>query len=278
MILSDKPVAGANIIEIQPCTEEGLVTMEAKLAGRSGSADYFDPALLCRYIMASPAFTKQRCSVEMGYGVAERKGRNVHAFKAGTVIVRRAEGKEMALEHLHLISRSLWPAMNVCGLAALVDCLVSGGECPKFPAPPADGGELEMTRTFAEALGDARTQPRWSLIEEGLGQLRAVAAAYPQSGATKATKEQFRKVEGSILGYIVETEDVKKAALGIPFLGASLLLDRAMQECERLDADKRAAFWESAVRAFDATVNGSGAAADSGPHPAFARLSAARIP
>jgi len=275
--LTETPVVGPDIIEIQPCTEEGLVTLEAKLGGKE-ERDFFDPALLCRYINATPLFSRQRCSAEMGYGVAERKGRNVHAFKTGKVIVRRAEGKEMALEHLHFISRSLWPALKVRGGAALVDCLASEGGCPAFPKPPAEGGEMPTSRTFAEALGDARSQPRWSLIEEGLAQLRAIAAAYPQSGVTKATKEQFKKAEGPIIGFIVETEEVTRAALGIPFLSASLLLDRAMQSCEKLAADEKAASWASTVKAFDATANGTGGGLDSGPMPALVRLREARVP
>jgi hypothetical protein len=275
--LTETPVVGPDIIEIQPCTEEGLVTLEAKLGGKT-EAEFFDAQLLCRYINATPLFTKQRCSAEMGYGVAERNGRNVHAFKTGKVIVRRAEGREMALEHLRLISRSLWPALKVRGGSALVDCLASEGGCPAFPKPPAEGGEMPTSRTFAEALGDARSQPRWSLIEEGLAQLRAIAAAYPQSGVTKATKEQFKKAEGPIIGFIVETEEVTRAALGIPFLSASLLLDRAMQSCEKLAADEKAACWASTVKAFDATANGTGGGLDSGPMPALVRLREARVP
>lgn len=255
--MTETPLVGPDIIEIQPCTEEGLVTLEAKLGGKSDSAEFFDPALLCRYINASPAFARQRCSSEMGYGVAERKGRNVHAFKTGKIIVRRAEGKEMALEHLHLIGRSLWPALKVRGGEALARCLASEGGCPAFPGPPDEGGELPATRAFHEALSGARDLPRWNLIGDGLAQLRALASAYPRSGVTKGTKELFKKAEGPILGFIVETEDVGRAALGIPFLSASLLLDRAMQECERLETDRKAACWALAVEAFEAAVEGS---------------------
>jgi hypothetical protein len=254
--LTETPVVGPDIIEIQPCTEEGLVTLEAKLGGKP-EAEFFDPQLLCRYINATPFFTRQRCSAEMGYGVAERSGRNVHAFKTGKVIVRRAEGREMALEHLKLISRSLWPALKVRGGEPLVLCIASERGCEAFPAPPADGGELPALRTFAEAIVEARRLPRWNQIEEGLTQLLAIAAAYPGAGVTKATKDQFRKAEGPIIGFMVETEDVKKAAIGIPFLSASLLLDRAMQACEKLAPDNKAAYWALAVEAFEAAVAGA---------------------
>ena len=254
--MTETPVVGPDIIEIQPCTEDGLVTLEAKLGGKD-EHEFFDPELLCRYINATPLFSKQRCSAEMGYGVAERSGRNVHAFKTGKVIVRRAEGREMALEHLRLISRSLWPALKVRGGDALVICLASESGCVAFPAPPADGGELAAGRSFAEAIVEARKLPRWNQIEDGLARLRAIAAAYPQSGVTKATKEQFKKAEGPFLGFIVETEDVEKAAIGIAFLAASILLDRAMQACEKLVVEQRPAAWALTVEAFEAAVAGS---------------------
>lgn len=247
---------GPDIIEIQPCTEEGLVTLEARLGGKE-EVEILDPSLLCRYINASPVFAKQRCSAEMGYGVAERKGRNVHAFKTGKVIVRRAEGREMALEHLQLVSRSLWPALKVRGGEALVACLGSDTGCAAFPAPPADGGELPAARSLPGALEAARKKPRWDLIEEGLGLLRAIAGAYPRSGVTKATREQFKKAEGPFLGFLAGTEDVREAALGIPFLSASLFLDRAMQSCEKLPPEARPAMWALAVEAFEAAVAGS---------------------
>jgi hypothetical protein len=245
-----------DIIEIQPCTEEGLVTLEAKLGGKE-EREFFDPLLLCRYINATPAFTKQRCSTEMGYGVAERLGRNVHAFKTGKIIVRRAEGREQALENLHLVSRSLWPALRVAGGDALVVCLGSEDGCASFPAPPAEGLELAPARPLSEAVREGRAMPRWKQVEEGIGLLRGIVKAYPQSGVSKATKEQFRKAEGPIIGFIVETEDVKKAAIGIPFLSASLFLDRGMQSCEKLDAGARPAAWALTAEAFEAAIEGS---------------------
>jgi len=50
---------------------------------------------------------------------------------------------------------------------------------------------------------------------------------------------------------------VNRAALDIPFLSASLLLDRAMQSCEKLAPEAKARFWALAVEAFGAAVAGS---------------------
>lgn len=254
--MTETPVLGPDIVEIQPCTEEGLVTLEAKLGGKD-EREFLDPAILCRCLNSSPIFEHPRCSAEMGYGMLEKDGRKIHAFKTGKVIIRRAEGREQALGHLRLVSRTIWPAMKVLEGEALLVCLTSEKGCGTFPAPPADGGGFQPGRSFSEAIADARGLPRWNSIEEGLAQLRALAAAYPLSGVSKATKEQFRKAEGSFLRFIVETEDSRNAATGIPFLAASYFLDMAMQACELLPADHKQAVWALAVEAFNAATTAS---------------------
>jgi hypothetical protein len=292
-ILTETPVLGPDIIEIQPCTEEGLVTLEAKLGGKE-EREFLDPAILCRCLNASPIFEHPRCSAEMGYGMLEKDGRKIHAFKTGKVIIRRAEGREQALSHLRLVSRTIWPAMKVLEGESLLVCLASEKGCETFPAPPADGGGFRTGRSFPEAIAEARSLPRWDRIEEGLAQLRAIAAAYPLSGVSKATKEQFRKADGSFLRFIVETEDARNAATGIPFLAASYFLDIAMQACEKLPADQREAVWALAVEAFELAVAGSSkkanehkqrlkaeyarTGADRGPMLSLVRLATARLP
>ena len=284
---------GPDIIEIQPCTEEGLVTLEAKLGGKE-EREMLDPVILCRCLNASPVFDRPRCSAEMGYGMLEKDGRKIHAFKTGKVIIRRAEGREQALEHLHLVSRTIWPAVRVGEGEALVNCLASEKGCATFPAPPADGGELPAGRPFPAAMAQARGLPQWRFIEEGLAILRAIAGAYPLSGASKATREQFRNAERPILRFLIVVDDPKSAAVGMPFLAASLFLDRAMQECEKLPAEARSAFWELAIESFEAAGSASSGkagdlearigsecartGADGGPLRSLVRLASARLP
>jgi hypothetical protein len=252
-----QPAANSpDIIEIQPCTEEGLVTLEAKLGGND-EREILDPVILCRCLDASPAFDRPRCSAEMGYGMLEKDGRKIHAFKTGKVIIRRAEGREQALAHLRLVSRTIWPAVRVDGGEALVLCLASEKGCASFPAPLADGGNLLADRPFPAAMNEARRLPQWVWVEEGLALLRSLAGAYPHSAVSKATREQFRKAEGPLLGFIAESEDAKLAAVGLPLLAASLFLDRAMRECEKLAPEAKRAVWALTVEAFEAAVTAS---------------------
>jgi len=245
-----------HIIEIQPCTEEGLVTLEAKLGG-SDEQEILDPVLLCRYLNATPVFERPRCSPEMGYGMLEKDGRKIHAFKTGKVIVRRAEGREQALANLRLVSRTIWPAMKVNGGNALVACLASEKGCAVFLAPPADGGQLPLGRPIPEAVEMSRHLPHWRYIEEGIGILRAISVAYPQSGVSKATKEQFRNAEGPIIRFIIEVDESRIAAVGIYFLSVSLALDMAMQACEKQAPELKKTLWCLTVKAFEAAISGS---------------------
>lgn len=244
-----------DIIEIQPCTEEGLVTLEAKLGGKE-EREMLDPILLCRYLNAAPAFENPRCSPEMGYGMLEKDGRKIHAFKTGKVIVRRVEGREQALGHLHLVSRTIWPALRVNGGDALVVCLGSENGCARFPAPPAEGGELALSIGMGAALARARGLVEWNSAEEGLTLLRAIAADYPPSGAGKGMNAQLRKAEGQIIRFLCEVKDARAAAVGIPILAASLFLDRAAIACERLPPEGKQAIWNLTVDAFEAVVSG----------------------
>lgn len=244
-----------DIIEIQPCTEEGLVTLEAKLGGKE-EKEILDPVLLCRYINATPAFENPRCSPEMGYGMLEKDGRKVHAFKTGKVIVRRAEGREQALGHLHLVSRTIWPAIRVNGGDALVVCLGSEKGCARFPAPPADGGELAPSVGLGAAMRRAGGLPEWKSAEEGLSLLRAIAAGYPVSGAGKALNAQFRKAEMHVIRFICDALEVRDAAVGIAVLSASLFLDRTALACERLPLRGMQAIWNLTLDAFEAFVSG----------------------
>jgi hypothetical protein len=216
-----------------------------------------DPVLLCRYLNASPVFERPRCSPEMGYGMLEKDGRKIHAFKTGKVIIRRAEGREQALGHLRLVSRTIWPAVRVGGGDALVMCLASEKGCALFPAPPADGGQLPLGRPMQLAVASARDLPQWRYIEEGIGILRVIAGAYPQSGVSRATKEEFGKAEGPLIRFIIEVDEPGMAAVGICFLSASLALERAMQATELLAPGSKRAVWSLTVKVFEAVVSAS---------------------
>jgi hypothetical protein len=95
-------------IEIQPCTEEGQVTLEAKLG--TGDKDYFDSeqmGVALRYSL----FKEIKYSKEMGYAFAHFEGKRIHIFKQGKIIIRRANDVEDALRILKICVKTLIPAV-----------------------------------------------------------------------------------------------------------------------------------------------------------------------
>ena len=254
--MSQPATSSPDIIEIQPCTEEGLVTLEAKLGGKE-EQEMLDPVLLCRYLNATPVFEKPRCSPEMGYGMLEKDGRKIHAFKTGKVIVRRAEGREQALGHLRLVSRTVWPAVRVNGGDALVVCLVREGGCANFLAPPADGGQLSASVPLRAALEKAGRLPQWRYIEESLAAQRDIARACQAAGLLKSPGEAFRRAESPALRFLCEVEDAAAASAGIVVLSLSLALEKASCAFERLGAEGRSSLWRRTMEAFEAVAAGA---------------------
>ena len=119
------------IVEIHPCTEEGLVTLWAQLKPTCGSyellGDYFEQLQLCKSVAQADFFDKNECSPKMGYAYVELKGKRTHIFKTGKIIMRRADNKEDAMATLSKISKLLLPA-RVCSCGNLMaDCF--GGCC-----------------------------------------------------------------------------------------------------------------------------------------------------
>jgi hypothetical protein len=125
------PNQEGDIIEINPCTEEGFVTLETQLRSRVMAqdlfADFFDQYQLCQSLTEIDIFDKMNCSSKMGYALAEIKGKRTHVFKTGKIIMRRADDKEDALNTLAKISKMLLPARLCSCNNTLVDCF--GGAC-----------------------------------------------------------------------------------------------------------------------------------------------------
>lgn len=125
------PNQDGDIIEINPCTEDGFVTLETQLRSKVMAqdlfADFFDQYQLCQSLTEADIFDKMNCSPKMGYALAEISGKRTHVFKTGKIIMRRADDKEDALSTLAKISNMLMPARLCSCNNALVDCF--GGSC-----------------------------------------------------------------------------------------------------------------------------------------------------
>jgi ArsR family metal-binding transcriptional regulator len=125
------PNQDGDIIEINPCTEDGFVTLETQLRSKVMAqdlfADFFDQFQLCLSLTEVDIFDKMNCSSKMGYALAEISGKRTHVFKTGKIIMRRADDKEDALKTLSKISMMLLPARLCSCNNTLVDCF--GGSC-----------------------------------------------------------------------------------------------------------------------------------------------------
>jgi hypothetical protein len=210
--------------------------------------------MLCRYVNASLNFEKPRCSAEMGYGMMERDGRKVHAFKTGKVIVRRADGREMALSILQMVIRTVWPALLVRGGKALVESLsVTGGE-GLIPAPPSDrSGIGQPELELKAALDAARSTKEWEHAQKGIDALTAICERLKQADSGKditvnagkppaLSKElagELRNAEGSFLKFIAEAGSLGAAAPGLVLLALSLALERAFLNYASLGPEGR---------------------------------------
>jgi hypothetical protein len=125
------PNENEDIIEINPCTEDGFVTLETQLRSkimvRDLFSDFFDQYQLCTSLSDVDDLESMNCSSKMGYALVENKGKRTHVFKTGRIIMRRADDREDALHTLGHISRMLMPARLCSCQNTLVDCF--GGAC-----------------------------------------------------------------------------------------------------------------------------------------------------
>ena len=97
-------------IEVNPCTEDGFVTLESKLktpAGSDSKKVYFDPVKMCEELKKIREFSRIRCSTEIGYAIIEYGSKRIHVFKEGKIIVRHADNQQDAKKTLKMIREAL---------------------------------------------------------------------------------------------------------------------------------------------------------------------------
>lgn len=231
------------IFQIHPCTEEGYVTIEAKLYlgspfGRPGE-DFFDTKQMCSSLRRVGLFDSLRCSEEMGYALAEWEGKRIHVFKGGKIIIRRAKDEEDAMKTLNIIGRTLWGTIPCscgrpliyCTSGACAEC--SKKVCPILASPPfvdipkptseMKGGEVfdyiekvETKDLFLKAfekLGDyvgVIKELDGKLVRKDFSDIDALVER-AETSVEEACEAGSR--------FIIETPDDHQAALGIIFLG-----------------------------------------------------------
>jgi len=112
------------VIELQPCAEYGRVTLEVQLPRPEGSVyDLFDSCHMCTAFRDLSGLDNVKCSLELGYGLAQIEEKRIHVFRSGKITMRRAFDRADALRTLDRVTRALWPSVICeCGSTA-VECM-----------------------------------------------------------------------------------------------------------------------------------------------------------
>ncbi|UCF08354.1 MAG: hypothetical protein JSW28_01295 [Thermoplasmata archaeon] len=177
------------IVEIHPCTEEGMVTLWAQLkpsCGKNGLfGDFFDQYQLCDSIAQMDLFDKNECSPKMGYAYVELGGKRTHIFKTGKIILRRADDKEDAMAMLSMISNILLPA-RVCSCGNLMadcfggccdDCFESSCKAFLDGQEDKEGGETTLGEILQQNSGeiDEELKANFSRLSELMAEIKKIA-------------------------------------------------------------------------------------------------------
>ncbi len=229
--------------QIHPCTEDGLVTIEAKLYlgspfGRPGE-DFFDTKQMCSALRRLWFLDSLRCSEEMGYALAEWEGKRIHVFKGGKIIIRRAKDDDEAKKTLGIIGRTLWGTIPCSCGKPLVYC-ASGAcdECsdkiceihayPPFVELPESTSQIKGSEVF-DFVEDVEAKHHFKNAFDKLDEFVSVLRELD----TKMMEKDFSDFD-SLIGkaeeimeeacatgtrFMIETPKDHHASLGIIFLG-----------------------------------------------------------
>jgi hypothetical protein len=229
--------------QIHPCTEDGFVTIEAKLYlgspfGRPGE-DFFDTRQMCTALRRIWFFDSLRCSEDMGYALAEWEGKRIHVFKGGKIIIRRARDNEDAKKTLDIVGRILWGSIPCSCGRPLVYCS-SGGcdECsdkvceihafPPFVEMPESSSKINGGEVF-EYIQTIETKDYFVQAFEELGGFVSALKKMDENIVAgdfsnlevlaEKAEESMEEACGAGSRYLIETQSNHDAALGIIFLG-----------------------------------------------------------
>jgi hypothetical protein len=232
-------------VEINPCTEDGFVTLEARfdLSRISGCTfgQYIDPHHMCGLLRSIEFLERFRCSDQMGYAYAESGGRRIHAFQGGKIIVRRAEDETDARRVLRALARIMWGSVKCDCEHAMVYCVSGGcdhcrkGVCGCQLEPPMESGKSEGqikgwdVMDFVTTLesGDAYISANERLRQAGerFVQLIQMLSLGDDDGLARIENEvRASCIETGRLAtaYIIETDNGFHAGLGFILHGAVL--------------------------------------------------------
>jgi hypothetical protein len=242
-------------IEIHPCTEHGLVTLEAKLG--KDDEDYYDAEIMGFALRYSP-FSDIKYSKEMGYGFALYEGKRLHMFKHGKIIIRRADDREVALKLLETCMRVLLPAV-ICESDRPMISLYRGecGDCTPTMCSPLKRFVKSGTETIEliDLMKDASLP-----FEDRKGALERVLEILKKDEAN-GFKDIYAKIESerkALFESLIKSEEAVEITGSLVFLGLYANIEGVMDILSgELEGGDRRRAMDMTLDALGALVEGS---------------------
>ncbi|MFQ5974862.1 MAG: (Fe-S)-binding protein [Candidatus Hydrothermarchaeales archaeon] len=247
------PTSSEKVTYVRPCTtESGKVTATAHLMlpfveGNELKYGLFDPFVLCDFLKNYQPFEDIRCSEKMGIARITYNGKSILLYRNGKIKVRKAKDKDDIFATINLISRIMWGSIICpdCG-CDVVDC-ASGGclatLCPVLNTPPVldeskilPRKKVKVSEIF-QRLDNIENKDKFIV---GIKKLEKTIKDFEKliDNGEGIYLEDFNNEMVKIsLDFIVKTERVEDAVLGIVLIGISRDLKRAV-EAASISVDK----------------------------------------
>ncbi|MFQ5887614.1 MAG: (Fe-S)-binding protein [Candidatus Hydrothermarchaeales archaeon] len=251
------PTRSEKVTYIRPCTtERGKVTATARFVPpfverKELKYGFYDPFVLCGLLKSYRPFEDVKCSEKLGIARITYDGKSILLFGNGQIKVRKARDKEDVQATIDLISRIMWGSIICpdCG-CDVIDCASGGCHeclttlCPVLNGPPVlDADKISMrkkakgSRIF-ERLDVIETQ---GIFMEGIKTLENAVKDFKKLMESKRRvdlqdfNDEMTKIS---LDFIIKTERLEDAVLGIVLMGITRDLTRAVEAASSTKADK----------------------------------------
>jgi ArsR family metal-binding transcriptional regulator len=264
------PNQDEEIIEINPCTEDGFVTLETQLKSRVMKqdlyGDFFDQFQMCLSLSEIDAFDSMNCSSKMGYALAEIKGKRTHIFKTGKIIMRRADDKEDALNTLAIISKMLTPARLCSCNNTLVDCfggackICAEGECAALidatdieEGYKGEGYTLEQILINIDMSNNPHLEENFKLLDDIVFEIHKIHEDILSQNEidvdsnAKTIGELLKKIKRNCTEHLLSTTEIKSSLVALTQYGITCDLMRANEAILNLKDHKDDPLYEKAV-------------------------------
>jgi ArsR family metal-binding transcriptional regulator len=233
----------AGVTYIHPCiSESGKVAADVKVTrGPEGEIrleyGFYDPLLMCYFLQNAGIFKRVRCSPKLGVARVDWEGKTIMIFDSGRISIRRAKDREDVLRSLKFVSRVLWGSI-ICGCCGNVgrDCASGGCEdCVAKVCPVLAGFSEPGERR--ERRGKTRGSKTWVRVDrlrtgkmflKGIKLIDRLISGLRDRLSLARAERLFNKVNQKAIKFILETERIEDAALGLILAGVAFDVKKAI--------------------------------------------------